>query len=93
MWTLDADSPVPLWRAAPDHSGGAVLAFSTRRGGVSTPPFDTLNLGRSTRDRPEAVTENRRRLLERLLLDPDRVATAGQVHGARVTRTHVGAAR
>jgi len=83
MWTLDPGAPVPLWR----HSGatGAILGFSTRRGGVSLPPYDTLNLGRSTGDRPEAVTENRARLLAALDLAPDRLATAGQVHGATVT--------
>jgi YfiH family protein len=59
------------------------LAFTTRRGGVSLPPFDTLNLGRSTADRPEAVSENRRRLLAALGLDAARIVTAGQVHAAR----------
>jgi YfiH family protein len=78
MWTLDADSPLPLWRTPHDE---AVLAFTTRRGGVSVAPFDTLNLGRSTADPPEAVTENRRRVLETLATDPHRLATAGQVHG------------
>src|SRR5881394_2211252 len=85
MWTISADDqrPVPLWQ--PDHDDpDAVLAFTTRRGGVSVPPFDTLNLGRSTDDRPEAVAENRARALRAARLDPARLATAGQVHGARV---------
>jgi YfiH family protein len=83
MWTLDTGAPVPLWR----HAGtpGAILAFSTRIGGVSLPPYDTMNLGRSTGDRPEAVGENRRRLLATFGLAPDRLATAGQVHGAAVS--------
>ncbi len=83
MWTLDSSDSMPLWRttaALPD----AVLAFSTRRGGVSSAPFDTLNLGRSTVDDPAAVAENRLRLLARLGTSPDRLVTAGQVHGARV---------
>jgi YfiH family protein len=83
MWTLDARDPIPLWRSEPDAD--ARLAFSTRRGGISAPPYDTLNLGRSTPDRPESVAENRRRLLARLGFDPERVATAGQVHGTTVT--------
>ncbi|MBI5711012.1 MAG: laccase domain-containing protein [Candidatus Eisenbacteria bacterium] len=83
MWTLDAGAGVPLWRpAAPDPA--FVLAFSARRGGTSAPPFDTLNLGRSTADAAAAVAENRRRLLGALGLDPARLATAGQVHGAAV---------
>lgn len=85
MWSLHQDAPVPLWRA-PAPASGATLAFSTRRGGTSDPPFDSLNLGRSTEDRPERVAENRRRLLAALGLDPARLATAGQVHGARITR-------
>ena len=88
MWTLDADADLPLWRYLEPRvaPGPAIVAFSTRRGGVSPPPFDTLNLGRSTGDHPEAVTENRRRVLDPLGLSPDRLATAGQVHGANVTR-------
>ena len=83
MWTLDGTDPVPHWR--PETTlAGARLAFSTRRGGVSAPPFDSLNLGRSTEDSPGAVAENRARLLSTLGLSPERLATAGQVHGARV---------
>jgi YfiH family protein len=84
VWTLDDRSDPPAWRA---HDSGAapVLAFSTRRGGVSPAPYDSLNLGLSTEDDPEAVAENRRRFLAALGFAPDRVATAGQVHGASVT--------
>lgn len=83
MWTLDSGAPLPLWR----HLGttGAILAFSTRIGGVSLPPYDTMNLGRSTGDRPDAVSENRLRLLAALELAPERLATAGQVHGTVVS--------
>jgi YfiH family protein len=83
MWILDERAAVPHWRPR-KTSPGAVLLFSTRVGGVSRPPYDTLNLGRSTEDDPEAVTENRARLLRAAGLDPARLATAGQVHGARV---------
>ncbi len=83
MWTLDARHLVPHWRPATARTG-AVLAFSTRRGGVSAAHFESLNLGRSTEDDPEAVTENRARLLAALGLSPAALATAGQVHGARV---------
>jgi purine-nucleoside/S-methyl-5'-thioadenosine phosphorylase / adenosine deaminase len=60
---------------------GARAAFSTRLGGVSAPPFDTLNLGVLTDDSGEAVVENRRRLAGALGHDPDRIAFALQVHG------------
>jgi purine-nucleoside/S-methyl-5'-thioadenosine phosphorylase / adenosine deaminase len=85
VWTLDIRSAVPAWRLD-DEPPGVRLAFSTRRGGVSSAPYDTLNLGRSTPDRPEAVAENRRRLVASLGLDPERLATAGQIHGRDVTR-------
>lgn len=85
MWTLDADAALPVWRCHPEPPG-VRLGFSTRRGGVSEGPFRWLNLGRSTDDRPDAVQENRRRLLTALGLDPARLANAGQVHGTRVTR-------
>src|SRR5215510_13742216 len=83
MWILDPDAAVPHWRQR-ERDPGAVLLFSTRRGGVSRAPFDTLNLGRSTEDDTAAVRENRARLLRLADLAPDRLATAGQVHGARV---------
>jgi polyphenol oxidase len=83
MWTLDRSTAVPVWLpASPDPA--CVLAFSTRQGGVSEPPCDTLNLGLSCGDRPESVLENRRRLLESQGLDPAALATVGQVHGSSI---------
>ena len=85
VWRLDSEAPVPLWRHdGPSESPGVRSAFSTRQGGVSRSPFDTLNLGRSTADDPEAVAENRRRLLHSIGFSPDHVVTLGQIHGARV---------
>ncbi len=80
---LDSGADVPCWRA---RDGDVTFAFSTRLGGVSRAPFDSLNLGRSTADDPAAITENRRRLLAALGGAPDRLATVGQVHGTRVLR-------
>jgi YfiH family protein len=64
--------------------GGAQAAFSTRLGGVSDPPFDSLNLGLLTEDDPEAVAENRQRLANALGHDPESVVFALQVHGTRL---------
>lgn len=58
--------------------------ISTRRGGVSGPPYDTLNLGRHVGDDPASVEENRRRFCAALDTDPAWLVTAGQVHGATV---------
>jgi YfiH family protein len=63
---------------------GAAALFTTRRGGVSAPPFDTLNLGRWTGDDPAAVEENRARVLA--LTGARRFAFGRQVHGATVRR-------
>ncbi|MDX6635128.1 MAG: purine-nucleoside/S-methyl-5-thioadenosine phosphorylase / adenosine deaminase [Solirubrobacterales bacterium] len=63
---------------------GAGAAFSTRLGGVSEPPFDSLNLGLLTDDAAEAVAENRRRLATALGIDPKQVVFARQVHGTRL---------
>jgi YfiH family protein len=62
--------------------GGARAAFSTRTGGVSEPPFASLNLGVLTDDDGDAVVENRRRLAAALDLDPARIPIGLQVHGA-----------
>jgi YfiH family protein len=64
--------------------GPLVHAFSTRQGGVSRPPFDTLNLGQSVGDDRAAVEENRRRFFGRFGIEPGHVVRVKQVHGDRV---------
>ena len=58
--------------------------FSTRRGGISAPPYDTLNLGLSTGDKRENVLENRARVFSEAGFLPELLAIAGQVHGTEV---------
>jgi YfiH family protein len=58
-------------------------AFTLRSGGVSAPPFDSLNLGAHVGDEAEAVAENRRRLRTQLRL-PQEPAWIEQVHGIGV---------
>jgi YfiH family protein len=62
---------------------GARAVFTTRRGGVSTGPYESLNLGRLTADRPEAVYRNRERLESRVGVP---LAMIRQVHGTSVRR-------
>ncbi len=57
---------------------------TTRHGGVSTPPYDALNLGKSTGDAPENVETNRRLLCDALGFTPERMAWSHQVHGTEV---------
>ena len=61
---------------------GARVAFSTREGGVSSGPYESLNLGILTDDDPALVEENRRRLAAQAGLPADRIAMGWQVHGA-----------
>ena len=63
---------------------GASVTFTTRRGGVSTGPYESLNLGILTDDDPVKVTENRRRAAAEAGVDPERVAMGWQVHGTEV---------
>ncbi|MCE9680584.1 peptidoglycan editing factor PgeF [Shewanella sp. AS1] len=59
------------------------LAFSERMGGVSQPPFDSLNLGDHVGDAPQAVAQNRHLLCEQLGLIAEPV-WLNQVHGTEV---------
>ena len=59
---------------------GTVHGFSTRLGGVSAPPFDTLNLGLSQGDDPACVRENFRRFCAAVGADVDRMVVTHQVH-------------
>ena len=54
-----------VWLASP-LLGGVRHGFSTRRGGVSPAPWDTLNLGPGRGDAPENVEENYRRFFAAL---------------------------
>ncbi len=62
---------------------GFVHGFTTRGGGVSAPPYDTLNLGGKWGDDPAHVTENRRRLAQAVGGAP---LVARQVHGTVIRR-------
>ena len=62
---------------------GAHALFTTRRGGFSVGPYASLNLGRLTDDRPEAVQRNRAKLLDLLGVPPAHIR---QIHGTFVRR-------
>jgi YfiH family protein len=65
---------------------GARVLFSTRRGGVSAGPYESLNLGRLTDDEPRNVDENRGRLAAATGCPRAHVLYGRQVHGATVRR-------
>lgn len=64
--------------------------FSTRRGGVSRPPFESLNLATHVGDDPAHVAENQRRFAAWLGSAQSDVYTLSQVHGAQVVEVAVG---
>jgi YfiH family protein len=69
--------------------GPYVVAFTTRLGGISEGPFESLNLG-GRGDDPARVAENRRRACEALGLDSARLAVNRQRHTATVHRAVAG---
>ncbi len=69
----------PDWTAPP----GVRAAFTLRSGGVSRPPYDSLNLGARIGDSVDAVAENRRRVRDALRL-PSEPLWLEQVHGVGV---------
>jgi YfiH family protein len=73
-----------------DLAGPYEVAFSTRNGGVSNDPYESLNLGLLTDDDAENVEENRRRLCAAIGADPKRLAMNRQVHAATVNRAEAG---
>ena len=62
---------------------GVRHAFFTRKGGVSTGVYDSLNVGRGSRDEPADVAENRRRAAAWFGLMPDALNTCFQIHSAQ----------
>ena len=71
---------------AAELGSGARVLFTTRRGGVSRPPYDTLNLGFLTEDDPADIERNRDVLAGVVGIPRERFAQGRQVHGARVQR-------
>jgi len=63
---------------------GALAAFTSRLGGISAAPFDTLNLGGGVGDDPAAVAGNRRLAAQLCGRAADRTAWMRQVHGSDV---------
>jgi polyphenol oxidase len=72
-----------------DAPGPYVVAFTTRVGGVSDGPYESLNLG-ARGDDPARVAENRRIACEALGLDATRLSLNRQRHSPTVHRAEPG---
>jgi len=77
---------IPLWSFQNLLSFKQISHFiSTRNGGFSKPPYDSLNLGFHVGDNPETVLKNRQHLAVALGTPLDNFTTARQIHGCNVT--------
>ncbi|NTW68452.1 MAG: peptidoglycan editing factor PgeF [Chlorobiaceae bacterium] len=63
---------------------GVVALQSTRKGGVSSGDYTSLNLGNNTGDQPELVRQNTLCLCASAGVDPGRLVSSTQVHGTRI---------
>lgn len=75
---------IPQW-PVPENVGALM---TTRLGGVSAPPFDSLNLGDNTHDQPCAIAQNKQYLQDAVEADNQgqaiSLAFLNQVHGTHV---------
>jgi len=76
-----------MWLKAPNIN--CIHGFSVREGGLSKPPFDSLNLGGSE-DEPLNIAANRKLALENLHLSIDNLCNLKQVHGNKVNIAKIG---
>jgi purine-nucleoside/S-methyl-5'-thioadenosine phosphorylase / adenosine deaminase len=87
---MDRPTLPPPFRWAGEHIAaelpGARVLLSTRHGGVSPEPFDSLNLGRLTDDDGANVDANRERVAAAVGLPRERFLYGRQVHGTTVRR-------
>lgn len=76
---------IPLWSFQNLLPFKEISHFvSTRNGGFSKSPYDSLNLGLHVGDNPETVLKNRQHLASVLGIPLDNFTTARQVHGCNV---------
>lgn len=84
QFTIRERNNIQLIVCEPIERLGFKNAFSTRVGGVSPLPADSLSLGNFSRDERENVIENRRRFLEALDAGDWPLVTARQIHSADI---------
>jgi YfiH family protein len=78
---LKNTGPLPCFEVpAISGLGGIRHAFLTRRGGVSLPPYESLNVSHDNGDRDERVSQNRVRIAETFGFEPRRLVLLNQMH-------------
>lgn len=63
---------------------GFHVIFSTRIGGYSNPPYESLNLGFHTKDKNKLVRKNREKFYKSLNLSPNNIIFAEQIHSNNI---------
>lgn len=84
--TLHRDGPVPFFSCDDPAWSGCVHGFSTRLGGISPAPWDSLNLGAGRGDGSAHVAENFRRFCAAVGADPAGLVKNHQIHSDRIRR-------
>lgn len=67
-----------------EQAGGVTCAFSTRIGGISPAPFDTLNFSRKREQSPSNFSDNFKRYAAAVGFDANRAAGINYAHSAAV---------
>ena len=81
---LDISRPEPLSSPLLSAAEGVRHGFFTRRGGVSSGLYGSLNIGTGSGDDQHLVRENRRRVATTMGVKPELLLTAYQVHSPDV---------
>lgn len=87
---IDAGACHPDWLVPEWRAEGVGALMTTRAGGISAAPFDSLNLRAGLGDDPRAVAHNQARLARSMRATP---VWLDQVHGATVVRLGLADAR
>ncbi len=85
MFTATRQGEMPYYTFSRFNVTGMVThGFTTRYGGVSRKPYDTLNMAFHVGDEPQRVLANRSLACERLGIEQESLVAGRQVHGDRV---------
>ena len=71
-----------------EQAGGVICAFSTRIGGVSPKPFDTLNFSRTREQCEENFTENFTRFAQAVGFDEHKAVGINYAHSPSIYHVH-----
>jgi YfiH family protein len=89
-WTFTHRAGLALLALDAPGFQGVDVVVTTRQGGVSASPYDTLNLGDHVGDDPSCVAENRRRVAAAMGVDVEALVITRQEHGTDVARASYG---